>query len=283
MTPSPAGDEATSPDPVVVADHDQVVDLGAAAYARRLDGAAVDAGIGPDFHVITHNDCAERSDALDRRLAGRRRFARFGDGEAESIGADAGVIVENHPITNFDPLADPDARVNERIGTDLRAGADGGLTQYGRAGADARARPDLDKWADGRPFADNGCGIDNHAWMNPRGNMGRAGEETGQPGQGIARIVDEDDACQAPRRRAAAPQDRGPGTTGRERCKSLFLHGEGKIHRPRRRRVIHSLYWKLPIAGELAAQRCGDLRELDHQRPRQTGERFSANARAPSK
>src|SRR5690348_1650631 len=36
--PDPAGDEATSPDPVVVADHDQVVDLGAAAYARRLDG-----------------------------------------------------------------------------------------------------------------------------------------------------------------------------------------------------------------------------------------------------
>src|SRR5258706_934423 len=51
--------DAVPPDHDVVADLDQVVDLGALAHPRAAGGRAVDRGVGPDLDVVADHDSAD--------------------------------------------------------------------------------------------------------------------------------------------------------------------------------------------------------------------------------
>ena len=61
------------------------------------------------------------------------------------------------------------------------------------------------------------------------------------------------------------------------------LQRQSEILGPRCGRVIDALHDDLAVAGEIGLQGGRDIPDLRHQRPRQTGLRFSAKARAPSK
>ena len=171
------GNHAVPADLVVVSDHDQIVDLRAAADGGGLDRAAVDAAVGSQFHVIAQDHRAERGDALHRRLARRRRRGWFGDGETEPVGPDAGVRMDDDPMADLHPIADPRPRIDQRVRADARAGADGDLPKYPGPGADPGTGTDLHEWSDGCRRGDLGRGVDHRGGMNSRRSMGRTGEK----------------------------------------------------------------------------------------------------------
>ena len=103
-----AGDQAMPPDDDVVADLDQIVDLGAFADDRIAVAAAVDRRVGADLDVVLDDDPADLRNLQMSGPAGNI---------AESVLADADARVEDDAIA--------DQRVDDgRPGADRRFAAD---------------------------------------------------------------------------------------------------------------------------------------------------------------
>ncbi len=87
--PASAGDEAVSADAHVVGDLHEIVDLGVFADDRVGHGAAVDGRVGADLDIVLDDDAADLRNALRAGRAG---------GEAETVLADPGAGMDDHPV-----------------------------------------------------------------------------------------------------------------------------------------------------------------------------------------
>ncbi len=98
--PGLSGDHRVRADDDVVADLHQIVDLHAVANDRVSQSASVDAGVGANLHACAQNHPPNLGDLL---------VARIGLREAEAIGPNDGIAVDNavlsknRPSQNLDP------------------------------------------------------------------------------------------------------------------------------------------------------------------------------------
>src|ERR1022692_2848035 len=69
--------------------------------------------------------------------------------EAEAVAPDDRAVLQRHPMTDADPLANRNVRVQHAVVADVRAGADDDVGVDDRARADRRAGADGDERADG--------------------------------------------------------------------------------------------------------------------------------------
>src|SRR5262249_46263286 len=155
-------DEAMAPDRAVVADLDQIIDLGALSNDGVAAATPVDRGIGADLDVVL-DDHPPRLRNLDRAFTIGK--------EAEAVLADAAARMDDPPVTD-ERVHDRRAGADRAAAADPHAGADHGVGDDHRAGADLGARPDDDP------------GVDGHVALEPRrGVHGRARTDAGCPEQ----------------------------------------------------------------------------------------------------
>src|ERR1039457_3820905 len=141
--------DAMPTDADIVADLDQVVDLGALADHRVANGAAVDRGAGADLDIVLDDDAPE---LRHLEVASRAQHV------AEAILADLAARM------NDDPVAD------QRVADD-RSGPDRAIAPDAHLGSDYRRRPHDAAAADFRARPDHRAGLDGDAVFQPRGRM----------------------------------------------------------------------------------------------------------------
>ena len=116
-----AANHAILSDLHVVADHDQIIQFCTAANSGRTNRSPIDRRAGADLGVITQDHCPQRIDPND---FGVRRVnppfclcgldtSRFRRHEAKSVSTDTGVCVNDDAVTQFDALADSNARMKQ--------------------------------------------------------------------------------------------------------------------------------------------------------------------------
>ncbi len=83
-------EQRVGPDRGAVADHDEVVDLGAGVDACLADGGAVDGGVGLNLDVVVEDGDAGLEDFVPCGSVGRGCIVA---GEAEAVGTDDGAVL----------------------------------------------------------------------------------------------------------------------------------------------------------------------------------------------
>ncbi len=124
---------AVRPDPNVVGEHHQIVDLRALADDGVAQRGAIDRAVGADFDIVFDDDIADLRDFVMHAVAG---------GVAESIAADDDAGVQNHPLAQDAALVDHDVGIDDAVRSDLHLRADVCPGINHRAGADGRGRID---------------------------------------------------------------------------------------------------------------------------------------------
>jgi hypothetical protein len=140
----------------VVANVNEIIQLYAGGNPGVCEGAAIDGGIGADFHVIANLN-----------NSGLREFPMpaFAEGVSKTVGTDYGAGVDFHAVAQAHTTVEGDAGMDSAIFADPASGPDYGVradlcvfanmnvfTDHG-VGADAYVRRDL---GEGR---DNRCGM----------------------------------------------------------------------------------------------------------------------------
>ena len=107
----------------VVADHDQIIQFCTAANSGRTNRSPIDRRAGADLGVITQDHCPQRIDPNDFGV--HRVYppfclcgldtSRFRRHEAKSVSANTGVCVNDDAVTQFNALADSNARMKQTI------------------------------------------------------------------------------------------------------------------------------------------------------------------------
>ena len=120
-------------DLAVVADLHQVVDLGARADARRLEGAAINRRAGADLDVVADLDAAQLRH-LDV-LAVLKTIA-------ETIGAEHGVGVDDDAVAEDRAVVENDVRMQDHIVAEPAIAADDDAAVKSAAGAENAALAD---------------------------------------------------------------------------------------------------------------------------------------------
>jgi len=142
-----------------VADQNQIIEFGSAADACFADGCAVHAGIGLDFYIV-----------LENGRAGLRHLVPgtvFLFGEAKSVPADDGAVLENDAVAYATVFANDDVRVREEVVTDLGAAIERHKAVQNSVISQNDAFVQETVWADVRPSADSGGFGDDRSRMNP--------------------------------------------------------------------------------------------------------------------
>src|SRR6185312_2557735 len=121
------GDDTATPDAHIVADLDQIIDLGAFADHRIRHGAPVDGGIRTDLHVILDDDAADLRHAFGTLCPGD---------EAKTVLADPGAAVDDDAIAD-ERVLNTRARPDIAVAADLAGLSDGRIRGDDRAPADA--------------------------------------------------------------------------------------------------------------------------------------------------
>ena len=116
----------------IVADLDQIVDLGALADHGIADGATVDRGAGADLDVVLDDDAPEL-----RHL----EVAAQTQHEAEAVLTDLAARMNDDPVAD-QGVCDNGSRPDRTIATDAHFGADDRRCPDNGAGADFDPRPD---------------------------------------------------------------------------------------------------------------------------------------------
>lgn len=199
--------EAVFSNGIVVSNLDEIVDLRALFDAAFADGGEVDGAGGPDFDVVFEND---RSIGIDPFLSqdigvGVDSFSGLCElelgslltGEAEAIGADAGIGFDDDTVADANAGTDADAGVKEAIGADLSTFADGDVREDACIGADGYFWGNGHVWADGRGGIDFGGLVHESGWMDTGICVGRWGEDAIQGDKGEARAFHDEDAFEA--------------------------------------------------------------------------------------
>ena len=184
------GDEArVAPDLDVVPDLDEVVDLRHGADVGAADARAVDRRVGADLDAVPDLDDAKLGDLLDvdrAVLAASVVEAVAVAAEADAavddaVGADDRALAEGHLRVDVGLRADPAALADEDLGLD-----------YG-AGADLRALLDHGPGSDVDAFAYLRGGVDDGGRVHPRGaDRFRRREHPGRRHAGAVGVRDAD-------------------------------------------------------------------------------------------
>src|SRR5271154_1617311 len=141
-----------------MADEDQIVKLGAAGDARLTDGGAVDAGVGLDFNVVFQDGGA----SLQHFVPAAVRLL----GEAKTIRADDGAILQDDAVADAAMFANHGMRVGEEMVADFCAVIDGNEAVQNGCRAnfhlfiDKAVRADVRAFGDTRGGGDYGGGMD---------------------------------------------------------------------------------------------------------------------------
>src|SRR5690606_12559223 len=98
---------------------------------RGADVRTVDGAVGAYFDIVADEHGTDGSDPAERghRCLDRVAACRFIAGgrlrhEAEAVGADARIVVDDHPVAEDDALADARAGMEQAAGADPRPGTD---------------------------------------------------------------------------------------------------------------------------------------------------------------
>src|SRR5207247_2300652 len=142
-------------------DVDQVVDLGAASDAGRVQGSAVDSGVGTDLDVIGNLESASLREFL---VMSGCLVAHI----TEAIAPEHGSRMNDHTV------AEPGTGIDGDVGIELTIGSDDGV------GADRRSRADPGAIADFDILPDDCAPSDHRVFTEPRGGVDhRAGINSG--------------------------------------------------------------------------------------------------------
>ena len=136
------------------ADLHQVVDLGALADARGLEGAAVDGGAGADLDVVADLDVAQLRH-LDvpavLEAVAEAVGADHGVGVDDDAVAEDGAVVEHGVGIQSHVVAEPAVAADDRAGVNAAAGAqDAAFADRRRTGSMLGASPTTARRMDGR-------------------------------------------------------------------------------------------------------------------------------------
>src|SRR5262249_16769256 len=142
-----ADQEVVRADPAIVANHHQVVDLGALANARRLERAAVDRRAGTNLDIITDLDVAQL-----RHLDVASAVLPI----ATAIGTEDGMSV------NDDAVAEHAAIVEDGVRIQGHVVAEPAVTANDNAGGEPAASTEDRSLADADKGMDAGLGTDDH-------------------------------------------------------------------------------------------------------------------------
>src|SRR5665213_3080472 len=123
----------------IVADLDQIVDLGALADHGIADGATVDRGAGADLDVVLDDDAPEL-----RHL----KVAAQTQHEAEAVLTDLAARMNDDPVAD-QRVGDDGSRPDRTMASDAHLGADDCRCPDDGAGADFDPRPDHRAGLDG--------------------------------------------------------------------------------------------------------------------------------------
>ena len=255
-------------DDAVVADLDEVIDLGALADHRVAAGATVDTGVGADLDVVLDDDPADLRD-LHVPLGAHR--------ETEAVLPNAGAGMDD------DAVADQ-RRLQGRARADRAVAADADLRADHDMGGDHGPRTDLGS----RP--DHRAGIDDDARFEHGGRMDegagrhalrseirlrsqRLGEEAcEQPCEGVVGRLDDEGQGACRDARSETRRDQTDAGTGAGKGLDVFrivhigrVFGTGRLQRGRARDTASGIdaFWKRD-----ARNGC-DLAEVERGRGRE--------------
>src|SRR5215470_5118824 len=144
-----ADDDTMPTDHHVVPDLHKIINFGAFPDHCIGEGAAVDAAVGADFHVVVENDTADL-----RHL----EVALGAHGKAKPVLAYAHACVQDHPVTD-DGVDEAYPGANVAVAPNHHPIADHRACRHGAAGADARLTSDHGTRFHPRAGLDHGAGV----------------------------------------------------------------------------------------------------------------------------
>ena len=214
-------------DPVVVADHDEVVDLGPLAQDGRLEGSPVDRAVGPDLDVVVD---------LDRADLGGFDVPAVDHFVSEPVGTEHRARVDLDAVAQRRAVVEDDVRVKDHVAADPAAVADDDVRLERRTVADLGIVAHDDEGVDRDPLADPGRGGDDGRGMDSHPARRFAALEMGANGdERRAGVVDLDDGQVAVGRGELAkmgPHDRGRRGRGPKHLGVTFVVDERDVARP---------------------------------------------------
>lgn len=107
--------DAVFSDNIIMPDMDKVIDLGALADDRTVNGCSVNTGVAADFDIIANNDVPCLKDL------GMLSFARD---IAKAITADDTASLEDDPVTDDTVFTDCDIRIKSAVAAHFCMAAD---------------------------------------------------------------------------------------------------------------------------------------------------------------
>ena len=187
-------------DAAVVGDVDEIVELGAAQDARRLESRTIDRRACADLDVVAHHDIADLG-ALDVAPVGLAP-------ETEAVGADHGIGVDDRARPEPTARAQEDARIESAVGTDHGPFADEDARPESGARADPRVAAHVDPGAQRGVGVHSGAGLDDGCRVDPERRISEGGADvSGQLVDRLLGVVDLDDAAVVGRIDAGAGDD----------------------------------------------------------------------------
>jgi hypothetical protein len=252
-----AGHRGVRADMNVVADLDQVVELDAVFDHRVFQRTPVDAGVGPDFHIVADAHHAELFDLFP---------APFGRCKAEAVGTDHDAAVHSAALTDRAASPQRDASRQPGVGADAGTGTDDAMRAdhrglaYRRSGLDHHQRPHRCAGGDVRSGADDGTRV------HPRcdGYTLPLRPPLGQPRVGKVGIGCDDGRTACHRRVPQRRADDHAACARRSELRGIAWVGDKRDRRRRgRRERADALDSLLAVAYQLAAQMLGNLTQRD--------------------
>src|SRR3989441_6630050 len=169
--PSLPRDQAARPDPAVVPDLDQVVDLRAHPDHRVVDAAAVDRGVGADLHIVSDDAAPDLRD-----LAGQLVSARATGDVAEPVRAEPGARMQDHAVPDDRAAIADDMRIQLDVIPHLHPAPQHARRADLDVPAEPHALPQHDVGSDRYGFVPDGPAPDHRRRVDARG-PGRLGVE----------------------------------------------------------------------------------------------------------
>ncbi len=183
--PRGAGDPGAAPyrgvfaDPAVVSDMDEVIQLGPVGDQGILEGAPIDRGVGPDFHIIAESHASQMRDVHPTFAVLR---------ETKTLAADDRAGVYQYPLPDLGPRAQGDPRDQPTVLVDPASGTHDAARSHKDPWPDPGAFFHHDHGADPGGRIDMGVVGHDHAGMDTPGHGGFRVQESHRPGVGEVRI-----------------------------------------------------------------------------------------------
>ncbi len=177
-------DDHMTPDPAVVSNVHQVVELAAFADGSNAQRGAIHAGISANLHVVG-----------DHHPAHLRKFfvSSLGQDKAKTVGSNDAARVQDHVIPEGHVVIHRHARVQHAAPPDMDIIPDDSSGSNRGSVANVHSRAQAHQGTDGSAFADHDAGAQYGGWMNAWGRLAMGMQlryDASNGGAGVARADD---------------------------------------------------------------------------------------------